>query len=632
MKLSKNSIRILIAAIIFAACLIMEYLAHVDSTVLLITALVGYVLVSADVIYEMLVNFRHGKFFDEVTLMSVASIGAFFVGSYTEALAVMLFFQIGEIIEDRVVGRSRSSVKDLMCLQQDTANLIDGDDITLIETETLNVGDIIMIRPGEKVPVDSIVISGSSAVDMKNLTGESVPKDVSSGDELLSGSMNTTGAVKAEVIRTSEFSTAAKIEALMAQAEEKKSHSEKFITIFSRYYTPTVIALALIVAIIPPLFFGQDLTTWVYRALIFLVISCPCALVLTVPLAFYCGIGKSSAKGVLIKGSNYIETLSKVDTVVMDKTGTLTKGVFRISKVVPSEISEDELLGLVASLERYSDHPIAAPFKTIDCGSSEVTGLEERSGLGISAYIDGKKVCVGNIRLMKEESIEVGISDVPGISLYVSSDGRYLGRIDLEDEIRPTSKDAVALLRSNNIRTVMLTGDRSDVGRRVANDLGIDTVCAEMMPSDKVSKVEGLLSECKGKLSFVGDGMNDAPSLARSDVGIAMGGLGSDAAIEAADVVILSDEPLRVPETIQIAHAVMRKVWTNTIAALVVKFSFMFLAALGLISMWGGVVADVGLMVVLVLNSVTLLGKGAILSLFKKSARDEEHCECCCHS
>ena len=583
------------------------------------------------VVIEAIKNIIKGDLFDEETLMTVATIGAFFVGGYSEAIAVMLFFRMGEEIEGLAVGKSRSSVRSLMDLQPDTANLMDGDDVITVESDELDIDDIILVRAGERVPADGIVIDGTSSMDTMSLTGESMPRDVSPGDNVLSGFINMSGALRIRVERKTQESTASRIMELMEDAERNKSRSERFITSFSRVYTPIILVIALMVAVIPPLLFGGELSTWAYRALTILVISCPCALVISVPLSFFCGIGKASSEGILIKGSDSIETMSKTRTVIMDKTGTLTKGIFAITDVHPEGISKDELVELVAAIESFSDHPMSRPFREMDVGDHLITTVNEVSGMGIKAMIDDDVVCVGNVKMMHAEGIDIMDQDVPGILLHASCNGMYLGYIVLEDQLKESSKEAVSDLKHDGVRTVMLTGDRLHVGKIIAERLGIDEVHTDMLPADKLDKMEDYLDPTgKGKLMFVGDGMNDAPSLARSDVGVAMGGIGSDAAIEAADVVIMSDDPSKIPYAIDLSKKVMTTVRVNVIAALFVKFGFVFLAMSGLVTMWAGVFADVGIMILCVLNSIRILGRGALKNVIKADV-EEEHTCCCDH-
>ena len=636
MMMDWDRTRLFIGIAAFIACLALEYVFDVENAILLTVAIAGYVIVAYDVAFEMAENISKGRFFDEETLMVVATVGAFIVGAYTEALAVMVFFKIGEMLEGLAVYRSERSVMELVDLQPETANLLrDGEEISVPPSE-LKVGDIILVRPGEKVPADGRILKGESSMDTKNLTGESMPRSVSEGDTVYSGFVNISGVLKIEVVKEASESTAAKIIQLIEESENRKSVSEKFITVFSRYYTPFVILVALAIAVIPPVFFGVDWRIWFYRAMIMLVISCPCALVISVPLAFFCGIGRASTEGVLIKGSGYLEALSKADKVVMDKTGTVTKGQFRISSVEPSGIDREELLDIVSSVEVLSNHPVAIPFREITHRTHEISDVQERAGMGISAVVDGRQVLIGNERLMASHSVEVPSVDTLGVTLFVAAGGEYRGYVSIEDEIREDAAEAIHGMKEHGVSSVvMLTGDRYDVGRRVADTLGIDEVYADLLPSDKVSKVEEIMGTVpKGrKLVYVGDGMNDAPVLARSDVGIAMGGLGSDAAIEAADIVILSDRPSKVHETMHLSEKVMRIVWTNVILALMVKAAFMILDIMGLITMWEGVFADVGMLIILVLNSVRIMGKGSIRSLFTGDYGPAEidgcPCGCC---
>lgn len=629
--MNSENIELILGTIALVVCLIMEHVMHIGEMPMIIVSIVGYIIVAHRVVIEAIKNIIKGDLFDEETLMTVATIGAFFIGGYSEAIAVMLFFRMGEEIEGLAVGKSRSSVRSLMDLQPDTANLVDGDDVITVESDELDIDDIILVRAGERVPADGIVIDGTSSMNTMSLTGESMPRDVSPGDNVLSGFINMSGALRIRVERKTQESTASRIMELMEDAERNKSRSERFITSFSRVYTPIILVIALMVAVIPPLLFGGELSTWAYRALTILVISCPCALVISVPLSFFCGIGKASSEGILIKGSDSIETMSKTRTVIMDKTGTLTKGIFAITDVHPEGISKDELVELVAAIESFSDHPMSRPFREMDVGDHLITTVNEVSGMGIKAMIDDDVVCVGNVKMMHAEGIDIMDQDVPGILLHASCNGVYLGYIVLEDQLKESSKEAVSDLKHDGVRTVMLTGDRLHVGKIIAERLGIDEVHADMLPADKLDKMEDYLDPTgKGKLMFVGDGMNDAPSLARSDVGVAMGGIGSDAAIEAADVVIMSDDPSKIPYAINLSKKVMTTVWVNVIAALFVKFGFVFLAMSGLVTMWAGVFADVGIMMLCVLNSIRILGRGALKNVIKADV-EEEHTCCCDH-
>lgn len=629
--MNSEKIELILGTIVLVVCLIMEHVMHIGEMPMIIVSIVGYIIVAHRVVIEAIKNIIKGDLFDEETLMTVATIGAFFVGGYSEAIAVMLFFRMGEEIEGLAVGKSRSSVRSLMDLQPDTANLVDGDDVITVESDELDIDDIILVRAGERVPADGIVIDGTSSMNTMSLTGESMPRDVSPGDNVLSGFINMSGALRIRVERKTQESTASRIMELMEDAERNKSRSERFITSFSRVYTPIILVIALMVAVIPPLLFGGELSTWAYRALTILVISCPCALVISVPLSFFCGIGKASSEGILIKGSDSIETMSKTRTVIMDKTGTLTKGIFAITDVHPEGISKDELVELVVAIESFSDHPMSRPFREMDVGDHLITTVNEVSGMGIKAMIDDDVVCVGNVKMMHAEGIDIMDQDVPGILLHASCNGVYLGYIVLEDQLKESSKEAVSDLKHDGVRTVMLTGDRLHVGKIIAERLGIDEVHADMLPADKLDKMEDYLDPTgKGKLMFVGDGMNDAPSLARSDVGVAMGGIGSDAAIEAADVVIMSDDPSKIPYAINLSKKVMTTVWVNVIAALFVKFGFVFLAMSGLVTMWAGVFADVGIMMLCVLNSIRILGRGALKNVIKADV-EEEHTCCCDH-
>lgn len=603
-------LRILLGSVIFAAGLFIHYFTDTETAIQFVFFGIGYLIVGYDVILEAFESLVNGKVFNEDILMSIATIGAFVIGAYPEALAVMLFFQIGEELEDIAVSRSRRSIRDLMDIQSETANLKTEDGIRTVDSKELVPGNIIVIKPGEKVPADGKIIDGRSALDTKVLTGESLPRDVYEGESVLSGCVNLSGLLTVEVTKTSKESTAAKTLDLIENATEKKAKSERFLTVFSRYYTPAVVGCAVLVAVIPPLLFSMDWSTWIYRALVILVISCPCALVISVPMTFFAGIGAASKQGILIKGSNYLEALSKADIVAMDKTGTLTKGSFTVKDIRAVGMSNDELVEIVAKAENYSDHPISASVRDHygkGIGDSVVSDAKEIAGMGISSSVDGKTVHVGNSKLMDSISVEYEKEEVIGATLYVSVDGEYAGRIIISDEEKEDAEQAIRDMKAEGVRrTVLLTGDNDAVGKAVAEKLGIDEAYTEMLPADKVSKVEELMDqvEDKGKLIYVGDGINDAPVLARSDVGIAMGGFGSDAAVEAADVVIMTDEPSKVPESIRISKKTMRIAKENTIFAIAVKFIVLAFAACGLVSLWVGVFADVGLMILAVLNAM----------------------------
>ena len=517
--------------------------------------LISYYIVGVNILKKAFRNILRGKLFDENFLMSVATIGAFFVGEFPEAVAVMLFYQVGELFQSYAVDKSRKSIAELMDIRPDYANIEKENEIKKVDPDEVKIGDIIVVKPGEKIPLDGVVVDGNSTLDTKALTGESVPRKVFVGTEVLSGCINQNGVLKIEVTKEFGESTVSKILDLVENASSKKSNSEQFITKFARYYTPTVVVIAVVLAVVPPLIVvNSTFSEWIYRALSFLVVSCPCALVISIPLSFFCGLGAASKKGMLIKGSNYLETLSNTEVVVFDKTGTLTEGTFEVQKITPQNISEEELLKITAYAENYSNHPIAESIKKYynnEIDKDLIENYEELSGRGISAKIEGKNVLIGNHKLMEENSIEFVKSDDIGTVLYIAENQKFLGSILIADSIKQDSEKAISLLKKNSIKQIiMLTGDRKNVADDVAEKLKIDEVYSELLPADKVQKVEELLKHKSktGKLVFVGDGINDAPVLAISDLGIAMGALGSDAAIEAADIVIMNDEPSKIVE------------------------------------------------------------------------------------
>lgn len=607
--MTKHLLRIAVGVIFFIVALFLTWQAA-DSWLVLAVFLAAYLTVGGDVVLRAITNIAHGQLFDENFLMSVATIGALILGEYPEAVGVMLFYQVGEHFQDRAVHKSRRSITALMDIRPDYANVKRGNEIITLEPDEVNVGDIIVIKPGEKVPLDAKVIAGSSMLDTSALTGESVPAEVSEGNALLSGCININGLLTAEVTREFSESTVSKILDLVENAAVKKAKTEHFITKFARYYTPAVVGLAALISILPPLLIdGATFSDWIYRGLTFLVISCPCALVISIPLSFFGGIGGASKKGILVKGGNYLEALQHVETVVFDKTGTLTKGVFKVQEIRPQGMSAEELLEMAAYAEQYSDHPISASLKQAyakSMDSTRVTDVEEISGHGVSAVIDGKHVYAGNAKLMKRINVSYYSGNIAGTAVHVTVDGAYKGYIVIADEVKSDAAGAVRSLKAEGVkRTVMLTGDTRNVGEKVAKELGIDTVFAELLPEDKVHKLEALLDEtaAKGKVAFVGDGINDAPVLARADIGIAMGGLGSDAAIEAADIVIMTDEPSKIATAIRIARRTLVIVKQNIWFSLTVKFAVLILAAVGIATMWAGVLADVGVALIAVLNA-----------------------------
>ena len=574
--------------------------------------LIPYLIVGRDVLLRSLHNIRHGQVFDENFLMTIATIGAFATGEYAEAVFVMLFFQAGELFEDYAVNRSRRSIAALMDIRPDTANR-EGEDGEMeeVDPEDVAVGDIIVVKPGERLPLDGIVLTGASALDTAALTGESLPRDVAAGDAVISGCVNLSGVLRVKVTRPCHESTVAKILDLVENASEKKSTSEQFITRFARYYTPCVVMAAALLALIPPLFVG-GWGDWFHRALIFLVISCPCALVISVPLSFFGGIGGASRCGILVKGSNYLEALATADTVVFDKTGTLTRGTFTVTALHPAEgFTEQQLLEATALAESYSDHPISLSLKAAwgkEMDSARVTDVEEIAGHGVCATVDGKRVCAGNHRLMERQNVACPSCDLPGTIIHVTVDGTYAGHIIISDLLKEDAVQAISALRHNGIRkTVLLTGDTQTTAKAVAEELGVDDYHAELLPADKVERVEQLLAKTHRKLVFVGDGINDAPVLARADIGIAMGALGSDAAIEAADIVLMDDKPSKIATAIRISRKTMSIVRQNIVFALGVKFAVLLLGALGRADMWLAVFADVGVAFIAILNAMRCL-------------------------
>lgn len=601
--------RILLGGILFAVGMVLHYLIGVSEWVDLAVFGAAYLVVGYDVLLKAARNIGRGNFLDENFLMAIATLGAFAIMMFPEAAAVMLFFQVGEWFEKLAVGKTRKSISDLMDIQPEFAHVIRDGRKETVDPEEVSVGETIEILPGEKVPLDGKVLSGNSSLDTKALTGESVPRDVGPGDDLVSGTVNLTSVLTVEVSKEYEDSTVAKVLELVEDSVSRKAPAEKFITKFARYYTPAVVAAALVTVAVPTVL-GYDFTTWLYRALTFLVVSCPCALVISVPLSYFCGIGAASRMGVLIKGASYMETMSRIHAVVFDKTGTLTKGSFEISKVHSLENDEDGLVDMAAAAESVSNHPISKSIRDAGKGSvdaNRVSSAEEVAGKGVRATIDGSEVIVGNHRLMNDHGIEYCREEVAGTNIHVARDGRYLGHIVVSDIVKDDAGSAVAALKSMDVKdTVMLSGDAERICRDVGGRLGIDTICSELLPGDKTAELERVMSECPpGKaVAFVGDGINDAPSLARADVGIAMGGLGSDAAIEAADVVIMDDTPSKIPQCIRLSRKVNRIVYENIVFALAVKFGIMFLTLLGYADMWLAVFGDVGVTIIAVINAM----------------------------
>ncbi|WMM26971.1 heavy metal translocating P-type ATPase [Tissierella sp. MB52-C2] len=575
--------------------------------------LIAYIIIGGEIVRKALRNISKGQVFDENFLMSVATIGAFCLREYGEGVAVMLFYQVGELFQSYAVSRSRQSIADLMDIRPDYANVLRDGELVQVDPEEVVIGDTIVVIPGERIPLDGVVTDGRSTLDTSALTGESIPRDVNTGDEVISGCINQTGKLTIEVSKEFGESTVSKILELVENASDKKSKSENFITRFARYYTPVVVFAAIALAIIPPLVTGQSFVIWIERALTFLVISCPCALVISVPLSFFGGIGGASKCGVLVKGSNYLELLADTEIVVFDKTGTLTKGNFVVSEVHALNMSKEELIEVAAHAEDYSSHPIAASIKkaygkTVD--SSLIKDIEEIAGHGVKATIDDKEVLAGNARLMKLKDISYEESSSVGTVVHIAIDGAYAGYILIADEIKADSPKAIRELKEAGVKqTVMLTGDAEAVGQNVASQLKLDKAYTELLPADKVTQLEKLMKQKgeKAMLAFVGDGINDAPVLARADVGIAMGGLGSDAAIEAADVVIMTDEPSKIATAMKISRKTLRIVKQNIIFALFVKLVVLVLGAFGLANMWGAVFADVGVSIIAILNAVRAL-------------------------
>lgn len=572
----------------------------------------SYISIGYEVIFEAIENIKNKEFLGEEFLMVIASIGAFTIGEYPEAIGVILFFQVGEIFEEYAEDKSKKSIESLMNLKPDIANVKEGNNVITKKPEEVKIGDIIVVKPGERVPLDGTVISGEALIDTSALTGESVPRAVSANSEILSGVINTNGVLEIKVTKEFKESTLSKILDLVENAGEKKAHTERFITKFAKVYTPTVIILAVLIFVIPTLILKMDSNTWLYRALAFLVTSCPCALVVSVPLSFFGGIGGASRKGILVKGSNYLELLANIDTVVFDKTGTLTKGNFKVQNINAIG-SKDELLETAAYIESFSNHPIAKSIlesygKEVD--KQKITEYEEISGHGVTALVDGKKVFLGNSKLMEKIGIKVQEEKNAATVVYIAIDGEYAGKIEIADEIKEDSKLAINNLKKQGIKkVVMLTGDRKQVGEEVAKKLNIDNVFTELLPTDKVEKLQELLNGKNQGVAFVGDGLNDAPVLAMADVGIAMGGYGTDAAIEAADVVIMTDEPSKICEAIKTARKTIKISKENITFAIGVKILVLLLVFLGIAKMWEAVFADVGVTVLATLNALRTLKK-----------------------
>ena len=612
----KRTIRLAVGAVVYAIGMALTVFAKLPTLAELAFLIVAYVILGWDVVWQAVKNITRGQVFDEHFLMSVSTIGAFAIGEYPEAVAVMLFYQVGEFFQSLAVKRSRKSISDLMDIRPDSATVKRNGVLQVVSPESVAVGEIIVVKPGEKIPLDGIVVDGESMLDTKALTGESVPRSIRKGDEALSGCINQSGLLTLKVTKSFGESTVSKITDLVENASARKAPTENFITTFARYYTPVVVGMAAVLAIIPPLVLGGGWSEWLRRGFVFLIVSCPCALVISIPLTFFGGIGAASKRGVLVKGSNYLEALNKVSVVVFDKTGTLTKGVFEVANIIPAAgYQKEQVLEYAAQAESYSNHPIAKSIlatygKPID--QKQFSGFEEISGHGISVMVQGKKVLAGNSKLMESEKIAYAACDAAGTKFYVAADGSYVGCILIADEVKPDSKCAIAELKKIGVeKTVMLTGDDERIGKSVADELGLDAYYAQLLPDQKVEKLEMLDKQKRqgSKLAFVGDGINDAPVLARADVGIAMGGLGSDAAIEAADVVLMTDEPSKLVEAIDVAKATKRIVMQNIVIALGIKSVFLVLGALGMAGMWEAVFGDVGVTIIAVLNAMRTLKK-----------------------
>ena len=607
--MKKDLIKIILSGILYLFAIIVPF-----SNIWITRSIyiISYLIVATEILEKALKNILKGEILGENFLMSIATIGAFAIGEFPEAVAVILFYQVGELFQDYATDKSRKSIIDLMDIRPDYANLIKDEKEEKVNPKEVEIGDIILVKPGEKIPLDGTVIEGNSMLDTKALTGESVPRKVEIGEEILSGCINQNGLLKVKVTKEFENSTVNKILELVENANNRKSKSEKFITKFAEVYTPTVVIIAIILAFVPPIIIkNAEFTTWIYRALSFLVVSCPCALVLSIPLGFFGGIGKASKHGILIKGSNYLEDLSKAETVVFDKTGTLTKGVFDVQKVVSNEVSQKELIEIAAIAEKYSNHPIAQSLKKAYGKEIQVSvNTKEISGQGLCSNFDGKEVLIGNEKLMMQNNINFQKCTDVGTVLYVTLDKKFIGYILISDQVKEDSINVIKELKANGVEnTIMLTGDRKEIAEDVAKKLNIDKTYAELLPEGKVKKVEELLEQKneKSKLIFVGDGINDAPALALADIGVAMGGLGSDSAIEAADIVIMTDEPSKLNTAIKISRKTMQIVKENIVFAISVKIAILILSALGLTNMWWAVFADVGVSVIAVINSLRML-------------------------
>ena len=605
----KENILLILGVIVY----ILGIATNEKSPISIVLFFISYILVGKDVVLTALRNISKGEIFDENFLMSVATIGAFCIGEYPEAVAVMIFYQIGETFQGYAVNKSRKSITSLMNIRADYANILIGEEEKRVSPESVNIGNIMVIKPGERVPLDGVIIDGEGILDTSALTGESIPREIKKGEKILSGSINLNSVLKATVTKTFGDSTVSRILEMVENASSKKAKTEKFITRFCKYYTPMVVFLAVIIAILPPFITNDlDFSTWIYRALSFLVVSCPCALVVSIPLGLFSGIGGASQKGVLVKGGNYLEALKDADTIVFDKTGTLTKGTFKVSKINSNNISKEELLRIAAKGESFSNHPIAQSIVRKygkNLNKDDINNYEELSGYGIRAIIENKETLIGNYKLMKENNINCEEIIDLGTIVYVAIKREYKGHIIISDEIKEDSKEAISQLKSLGInKIIMLTGDNEAIAKKVSEELGIDEVYGGLLPGDKVYKVEELIKDkTKGKLIFVGDGINDAPVLARADIGVAMGGIGSDAAIEAADVVLMKDNPLALIDAIKVGRKTSNILWQNIIFSLAVKVGVLILISIGFADMWEAVFADVGVTLLAVLNSMRAL-------------------------
>ena len=617
-KQKKMLYRIIVTFLLFAVLMVCEHTGRMDGwnkIVLFVIYLVPYLVIGYDIVYKAARNISHGQVFDENFLMMIATFGAFGVGEYSEAVAVMLFYQVGELFQGYAVGKSRQSISDMMDICPEYANIEEDGVLKQVDPDDVEVGSIIVVKPGERIPLDGIVVEGESLIDTAALTGESVPRSAKAGDEIISGCVNGSGTLKVKTTKEFDDSTVAKILELVENASSKKAKVENFITRFAKYYTPVVTIGAVILAILPPLILGGGWAEWIQRACIFLVISCPCALVISVPLGFFGGIGAASKIGVLVKGSNYLEAVAEMTTIVFDKTGTLTKGEFKVTDVITENGSKEELIELAALGEGYSNHPIANSIREAygkELDLNRVTNTEEIAGHGIKAVIDGKTILLGNEKLMKSESIFYTPCKSMGTVVYVACNGVFEGAVVISDTIKDGAKEAIHDMKQVGVRhTVMLTGDRKEAAETVAQTLGIDEVHAELLPGGKVEQVEALLKAEKEKerLAFVGDGINDAPVLTRADIGIAMGSMGSDAAIEAADIVLMDDDVTKIASVVKIARKTLRIVKQNIVFALAIKALVLFLGALGMANMWEAVFADVGVSVIAILNSMRTLNE-----------------------